>query len=125
MVESSEPVIDKEEKENIQTEDENNQQNGNKKNRPTPETVAMDRGVQNIARKAHKNSKGDDKKLGMSNILLFYCFPLFLCNTISEKNNILDNSSYEKINKFEQQDIHLYTFSFVRTGHFIFIHLFS
>ena len=85
MVESSEPVIDKEEKENIQTEDENNQQNGNKKNRPTPETVAMDRGVQNIARKAHKNSKGDDKKLGMSNILLFYCFPLFLCNTISEK----------------------------------------
>lgn len=35
-----------------------------KKNRPTPESVAMDRGVQNIARKAHKNSKGDDKKLG-------------------------------------------------------------
>jgi len=34
-----------------------------KKTRPTPETVAMDRGVQNIARKAHKNSKGDDKKL--------------------------------------------------------------
>lgn len=36
----------------------------NKKTRPTPESVAMDRGVQNIARKAHKNSKGDDKKLG-------------------------------------------------------------
>lgn len=35
-----------------------------KKTRPTPESVAMDRGVQNIARKAHKNSKGDDKKLG-------------------------------------------------------------
>jgi len=31
--------------------------------RPTPESVAMDRGVQNIARKAHKNNKGDDKKL--------------------------------------------------------------
>lgn len=35
----------------------------NKKSRPTPESVAMDRGVQNIARKAHKNNKGDDKKL--------------------------------------------------------------
>jgi len=34
-----------------------------KKSRPTPESVAMDRGVQNIARKAHKNNKGDDKKL--------------------------------------------------------------
>lgn len=34
-----------------------------KKTRPTPESVAMDRGVQNIARKAHKNNKGDDKKL--------------------------------------------------------------
>lgn len=33
-----------------------------KKSRPTPESVAMDRGVQNIARKAYKN-KGDDKKL--------------------------------------------------------------
>merc|ERR1712126_762932 len=34
-----------------------------KKSRPTPESVAMDRGVQNIARKAHKDNKGDDKKL--------------------------------------------------------------
>jgi len=34
-----------------------------KKSRPTPESVAMDRGVQNIARKAHKNNKGDDRKL--------------------------------------------------------------
>jgi len=34
-----------------------------KKTRPTPESVAMDRGVQNVARKAHKNNKGDDKKL--------------------------------------------------------------
>lgn len=33
-----------------------------KKSRPTPESVAMDRSVQNIARKAHKNKK-DDKKL--------------------------------------------------------------
>ena len=73
MVESTEPVIDKEEKENIiQNEDENNQQNSNKKNRPTPETVAMDRGVQNIARKAHKNSKGDDKKLGLSTFFLLF-----------------------------------------------------
>jgi len=39
------------------------QQNGKKSQRPTPESVAMDRGVQNIARKAHKNNKGDDKKL--------------------------------------------------------------
>ena len=81
MVESTEPVIDKEEKENIvQTEDENIQQNSNKKNRPTPETVAMDRGVQNIARKAHKNSKGDDKKLGISNFSHFFfilCFNFF------------------------------------------------
>jgi len=39
------------------------QQQNTKKSRPTPESVAMDRGVQNIARKAHKNNKGDDKKL--------------------------------------------------------------
>jgi len=38
-------------------------QQNTKKSRPTPESVAMDRGVQNIARKAHKNNKGDDKKL--------------------------------------------------------------
>ena len=67
MVEATDTiVIDKEEKENIiqDEQDEQNQQNSNKKNRPSPETVAMDRGVQNVARKAHKNSKGDDKKLG-------------------------------------------------------------
>lgn len=66
MVEATDTiVIDKEEKENIiqDEQDEQNQQNSNKKNRPSPETVAMDRGVQNVARKAHKNSKGDDKKL--------------------------------------------------------------
>jgi len=61
MVEATE-IPKREDKED--TKDENLVQNTNKKNRPTPESVAMDRGVQNIARKAHKNSKGDDKKLG-------------------------------------------------------------
>lgn len=49
----------------------------NKKSRPTPESVAMDRGVQNIARKAHKNNKGDDKKLGI-NLLTYFCFTSFI-----------------------------------------------
>lgn len=63
MVESTESQIQQDEKELIQNDNEETQNLSGKKNRPTPETVAMDRGVQNIARKAHKNSKGDDKKL--------------------------------------------------------------
>uniref|UniRef100_T2MGG6 Alpha-taxilin n=1 Tax=Hydra vulgaris TaxID=6087 RepID=T2MGG6_HYDVU len=49
--------------ENIQENGVNEGLNGNRKSRPSPESIAMDRGIQNIARKAHKNSKGDDKKL--------------------------------------------------------------
>ena len=65
MVESTEIIKEEPVKENgnnVQNKDEAlaNQ----KRNRPTPESVAMDRGVQNVQRKAHKNSKGDDKKLG-------------------------------------------------------------
>ena len=51
--------------ESIQENGVNESLHGSRKARPTPESIAMDRGIQNIARKAHKNSKGDDKKLGM------------------------------------------------------------
>ena len=36
-----------------------------KKSRPTPESIAMDRGIQNVTRKVHKNNKSGDRKLGM------------------------------------------------------------
>jgi len=76
MVEATE-IPKREDKED--TKDENLVQNTNKKNRPTPESVAMDRGVQNIARKAHKNSKGDDKKLGREewDVSIYTVFSLF------------------------------------------------
>lgn len=61
-VEQTKPAEEQEEDTNISNGSTSPQLNP-KKNRPTPESVAMDRGVQNIARKAHKNSKGDDKKL--------------------------------------------------------------
>ena len=70
MVESTGSEIQQDERELIQNDNEETQNNSGKKNRPTPETVAMDRGVQNIARKAHKNSKGDDKKLGETKVSL-------------------------------------------------------
>lgn len=63
MVESTEVINEDKTQTQNQTKDETSNNQNVKKVRPTPESVAMDRGVQNIQRKAHKNSKGDDKKL--------------------------------------------------------------
>ena len=67
--------------EEVNNSQEDVEEDDGKRAKPTPESVALDRDLQNVTRMAYKNSKGDkklftDKIIELNNSLISLVFPL-------------------------------------------------